>query len=201
MSSLARSQTFTAFDTCNTKFTHRMSDCKRLMYKDQGTGLRDVPTAYLSLSLPRRPHSLEPLSTPVLSLAEGKVLFNAASWCVIGVVDVLHLPSCTCRCTDRRAWRLCYFTILWLVVAVTVWLSDRINCNLWLSVGFPYLHSLWHIFAFLASYIGCVLCAYLHASREAPWLNPQIHYWPSNHFEHGVPYVYIKSPMTARYST
>ena len=91
--------------------------------------------------------------------------------------------------------------LLWMVVAVTVWLSDRINCNLWLSIGFPYLHSLWHIFAFLASSIGCVLCAYLHASREVPQLKPQIHYWPSNLFEHGVPYVYIKSPMTDRYSS
>ena len=86
---LARSQTFTAFDTCNTKFTHRMSDCKHTQFCTASTQLNDVlqvtnvqrprnkarrcPHSLilpdLSLSTQRRPHSLEPLSTPVLSLA------------------------------------------------------------------------------------------------------------------------------------
>ena len=99
------------------------------------------------------------------------------------------------RCREKRAWRLCYGTLLWLVVAITVWLSDRINCNFWLSINFPYLHSLWHIFILLSSYSGCVLCAYLHAKRETPQMNPEIHYWPHNNFVYGVPYVHIDPPI------
>ena len=101
------------------------------------------------------------------------------------------------RCKDRRAWKICYISLLWLVVAVTLWISDRINCTFWLHVDFPYLHSLWHIFIFLSCYLACVLCAYLYAMQEAPSeLKPQICYWPVNSFEHGVPYVHITPPST-----
>ena len=101
--------------------------------------------------------------------------------------------ACLCRCSDRRAWRLCRVSVFWLLVAVVLWLSDRANCHFWLRVNFPYLHSLWHVLIFVAAYVACVLFAFLYACREHPQLRAHIHYWPSNECEHGVPYVHIES--------
>ena len=39
---------------------------------------------------------------------------------------------------------------LWLA-GMTVWVIDKFGCNSYLSVHFPYLHSMWHIAAVLAT--------------------------------------------------
>ena len=39
---------------------------------------------------------------------------------------------------------------LWLA-GMTVWVIDKFGCNSYMSVHFPYLHSMWHIAAVLAT--------------------------------------------------
>lgn len=73
---------------------------------------------------------------------------------------------------------------------------DRLFCDAWLSIDFPYMHGVWHILIFIASYTALVLGAYINALEEIPDQKPQLRYWPRNDFEWGVPYISIKKPYS-----
>lgn len=80
---------------------------------------------------------------------------------------------------------------VWLL-AVFCWINDRLLCEAWSSISFPYLHGLWHIFIFIAAYTACVLFAYFSVREEKPEERAVLKYWPRNDFEFGIPYVSIK---------
>lgn len=83
-------------------------------------------------------------------------------------------------------------TVIW-VVAVLCWVNDRLFCDTWSSINFPYLHGLWHIFIFIASYTACVLFAYFTVKNENLDRLAFLKYWPKNEWELGIPFVAIKS--------
>ncbi|KOB78355.1 Alkaline ceramidase [Operophtera brumata] len=86
------------------------------------------------------------------------------------------------------------FKELHTFLALFCWVIDRLFCDAWLSIDFPYMHGVWHILIFIASYTALVLWAYINAVEERPEQKPQLRYWPRNDFELGVPYVSIKKP-------
>ena len=47
-------------------------------------------------------------------------------------------------------------------------LNFRFFCPYWASVGFPYLHGVWHILIFLSSYTSIVLFAYCDVMNHMP---------------------------------
>lgn len=65
-------------------------------------------------------------------------------------------------------------------------------CEVWKTLGFPYLHGFWHVLIFLAAYTGVVLFAYFDVKNHHPHEQPMIKYWPVDSFELGVPYVELK---------
>lgn len=79
------------------------------------------------------------------------------------------------------------------ILAVTCWLNDRLFCDTWLNLNFPYLHAFWHLFIFIASYTAAVLFAYFSVTEEKPHQSPILKYWPRDDFELGIPYVTIRS--------
>lgn len=112
----------------------------------------------------------------------------------IPVAIILYLEMQ--RCCDKRAWRLLWLSVFLLVMALGAWLSDKFACSLWLSVGFPYLHSIWHLLILGCAYLASVLCAYLYAIQETPHLKPSIVFWPS-WMSSGIPYVRIVESIAA----
>nr|CAD7410781.1 unnamed protein product [Timema poppensis] len=100
------------------------------------------------------------------------------------------------RCESGRVYRLgIRCAAVWLL-AVACWLNDRLFCETWLALNFPYLHALWHILIFIASYTALVLFAYFAVKEERPDTTPVLRYWPREDFELGVPYVTIRSYCT-----
>jgi len=93
---------------------------------------------------------------------------------------------------DNRVISLGKRSIFFWVLAVTCWINDKIFCDVWVSVGFPYLHGVWHILIFLASYTAIVLFAYFDVKNHMPWETPLLRYYPVDDFQLGIPYVLIK---------
>ncbi|KAK3923192.1 Alkaline ceramidase [Frankliniella fusca] len=114
------------------------------------------------------------------------------------VLMVLGIPALVCmvlelrRVNDGRVYRLGVRCCAVWLLSVSCWINDRLFCEVWSSLNFPYLHGLWHILIFIASYTVCVLFAYFSVKDEKPSKNPVLRYWPRNDFELGIPYVTIQ---------
>ncbi|EZA55626.1 hypothetical protein DMN91_007694 [Ooceraea biroi] len=105
------------------------------------------------------------------------------------------------RTTSMKVYRLGLRCGAVWVLAVACWLNDRLFCDTWLNLNFPYLHALWHLFIFIASYTAAVLFAYFSVQDEKPQQSPVLRYWPRDDFELGIPYVTIRSYMKLSYNS
>ncbi len=100
------------------------------------------------------------------------------------------------RCKSTKVVKLAYIGILWWFLAVTLWLSDRLLCDIWKSLSFPYFHCGWHVFILLGSNIGCVLGCYFYARSEHKELNSKLSFWPARLGTWGFPYIAVrKKPL------
>eukprot|EP00092_Neocalanus_flemingeri_P009489 GFUD01010215.1.p1 GENE.GFUD01010215.1~~GFUD01010215.1.p1 ORF type:complete len:269 (+),score=54.57 GFUD01010215.1:67-873(+) len=77
--------------------------------------------------------------------------------------------------------------------AITAWVNDRFFCPYWSSLGFPYLHGVWHVAIFLASYTAIVIFAYFDVKNHKLDKHPTLRYFPMDRFEFGVPYVFVRN--------
>lgn len=101
--------------------------------------------------------------------------FNAFFLMTLGVPSVTMLVHNLRREKgDLRVASLGRRSIGLWVFAVACWLNDRLLCDVWAGVGFPYLHGLWHVLIFLAAYTGVVLFAYFDVKNHHPGEQPMI---------------------------
>lgn len=132
------------------------------------------------------------------ALACIKPAVNAFVLMIFGIPSVWLLIGEIQRCHCRRAVRLGIRSALIWMLALLCWLTDRLFCDIWTSVRFPYLHCGWHLCVFISSYTGCVLFSYFHAQNEFPEQMPTLKFWPSDTWETlGVPYVILKRKVDA----
>lgn len=93
---------------------------------------------------------------------------------------------------DSRVVNLGKRSIIFWVLAIFCWINDKMFCDFWSGVGFPYLHGAWHILIFLASYTAIVLFAYFEVKNHKPGETPLLRYYPRDENEFGIPYVILK---------
>ena len=79
-----------------------------------------------------------------------------------------------------------------LAIAVICWIADKLFCSLWLSIGFPYLHSIWHILICIATCKVVVLFAYLEIAERKLTRYFGIRYWPVENYYLGIAYINVK---------
>jgi len=83
------------------------------------------------------------------------------------------------RCDSLRIKSLGIHCFGMWVIAVTIWICDRMFCSFWLSISFPYLHSLWHVLILFSSNEAIVICGYLTIKQQNPQANLHLHFWPN----------------------
>ncbi|XP_047525121.1 alkaline ceramidase [Pieris napi] len=119
---------------------------------------------------------------------------NAFALMTLAVPALVFLCKELKRVKCPRVYRLGLRCVAVSLLAMFCWITDRMFCDAWLYINFPYLHGAWHILIFIASYTALVLYAYFNVSEERPEQKPQLKYWPKNDFELGIPYVTLKHP-------
>jgi alkaline ceramidase len=120
--------------------------------------------------------------------------FNAFFLLALSVPSVGMLMFNLLKEEDGRVRSLGKRSVSLWVLAVFCWVNDRLLCDVWHGWGFPYLHGLWHVLIFLASYTGVVLFAYFDVKNHYPHEEPVIRYWPSDNYDPlAIPYVQLKS--------
>lgn len=93
-----------------------------------------------------------------------------------GIPDITGMP--------RRIF------ILWFI-ATTFWFSDRLMCDLWLYLGTPYLHALFHLLSSVAAYTVFVMFALLDIERRSSThsFTAAIRYFPKGGSLFSLPYI------------
>uniref|UniRef100_A0A1A9V9G9 Alkaline ceramidase n=1 Tax=Glossina austeni TaxID=7395 RepID=A0A1A9V9G9_GLOAU len=123
-----------------------------------------------------------------------KPIVNAFVLMAMGVPTMYMLYKELKRVRDQRVYRLgLRSTAVWLI-AVFCWINDRMFCDVWSAISFPYLHGFWHVFIFIASYTVLVVYAYFYVENELPQRQPLLKYWPVDEFEFGIPFISIQNP-------
>ncbi|PRD27742.1 UNVERIFIED_CONTAM: Alkaline ceramidase 2 [Trichonephila clavipes] len=93
----------------------------------------------------------------------------------IGDLKILKL-----KCKNTRVVKLGYRCAWVWVAALMCWINDRLFCEIWSKLNFPYLHGAWHILIAIVAYSACVLFAYFDALDTVPEQLPAIRFWPSD---------------------
>lgn len=119
---------------------------------------------------------------------------NAFALMTLAIPAVASIYESLQRVKCDRVYRLGVRCATVCGLAICSWTMDRMFCDTWLNINFPYLHGVWHILIGIGSFTSVVLFAYLTVIDECPESNPVLKYWPNNDFELGVPFVSIKQP-------
>ncbi|NXS51682.1 ACER1 ceramidase, partial [Brachypteracias leptosomus] len=98
------------------------------------------------------------------------------------------------KCNDKRVHRMAAVMVMWWVLAITSWISDRWLCGFWQAINFPYLHSFWHVLIAMSLLYCCPLVIYFDVTYELPSFKPKLAYWPSDSWPVVVPYVILEEP-------
>ncbi|NWQ83104.1 ACER1 ceramidase, partial [Columbina picui] len=101
----------------------------------------------------------------------------------------------SCRCNDKRVHRMAAVMVLWWVLAISSWISDRWLCGLWQALSFPYLHSFWHVLIAISLLYCFPLVIYFDVRNEMPSFKPKLGYWPSDSWPIVVPYINMEEPL------
>ncbi|NXD71125.1 ACER1 ceramidase, partial [Eolophus roseicapillus] len=98
------------------------------------------------------------------------------------------------KCNDKRVHRMAKVMVVWWVLAISSWISDRWLCGLWQAINFPYFHSFWHVLIAVSLLYCCPLVIYFDINYEMPTFKPKLGYWPSDSWPVVVPYVILEKP-------
>ncbi|NXX75469.1 ACER1 ceramidase, partial [Urocolius indicus] len=96
------------------------------------------------------------------------------------------------KCNDKKVHRMAAVMVMWWVLAITSWISDRWLCGFWQAINFPYLHSFWHVLIAISLLYCFPLTMYFYVIYEMPSFKPKLSYWPGESWPVVVPYVVLE---------
>ncbi|NXL90695.1 ACER1 ceramidase, partial [Alectura lathami] len=98
------------------------------------------------------------------------------------------------KCSDKRVHKMATAMVVWWALAITSWISDRWFCWFWQAIGFPYLHSFWHVLIAVSLLYCFPVVIYFDITYEMPSFKPTMRYWPSDSWPVVVPYISLEEP-------
>jgi len=132
------------------------------------------------------------------------VMITCTSWlwpalnaiCLMGLaIPVTYIMARETRKTvNARVKTLGMRCIVVWCFAFTTWVTDRLHCPFWLSIGFPYMHALWHLLVCITSYQAAILLCYYNAIGDhSHEFNISLKLWPDETWtKTGIPYVHVE---------
>nr|XP_009858189.1 alkaline ceramidase-like isoform X2 [Ciona intestinalis] len=92
---------------------------------------------------------------------------------------------------DRRVHQIGKNGSVVLLVAFLCWLSDRMICNFWLAIRFPYMHAIWHILMLTSGYYLSVFVSFGYAWRTLLGITPSLKFWRAFPFTDAIGLYYV----------
>ncbi|KAG8189803.1 hypothetical protein JTE90_008113 [Oedothorax gibbosus] len=126
-------------------------------------------------------------------------ILNAFALMGLGIPATVLLIVEIRRCKIPRVVKLGHRCAWVWFMALVCWINDRLFCEFWSKLYFPYLHGAWHLLIAIVAYSACVLFAYFDACDTVPEQLPILCFWPSDKFELGVPYIRFKNGRKAEH--
>jgi alkaline ceramidase len=104
---------------------------------------------------------------------------NAFALMILGLPSIGFIVRHLLRCDSPRIKSLGLHCFCMWAIAVIIWICDRMFCSFWLSISFPYLHSIWHVLILFSSNEAIVICGYLTIKYHNSQANLHLHLWPN----------------------
>lgn len=119
-------------------------------------------------------------------------IWNAFALMSLCIPSVIVLALKIAASGNPRVKRL--GLVVWVVwsLALICWINDKVFCDVWRRIGFPYLHALWHAFMAVTCCFGCVLFSYFRMKEDFPDGKTVLMFWPNDEWVFGLPYAVLK---------
>ncbi|KAG5668149.1 hypothetical protein PVAND_016101 [Polypedilum vanderplanki] len=142
------------------------------------------PSKYIPKSMCRKKFSVVitaiALMFTVLSVWKPFVNAFAQMSLTIPIIYYVSTEIKNLKRNEKEVYKIGVKTLVMGITAVILWFNDRLFCEFYKSYGIIYLHAIWHILSFTASYYASCLTAYFFVKLEKPSITCEIAYWPNN---------------------
>uniref|UniRef100_A0A914WYN2 Alkaline ceramidase n=1 Tax=Plectus sambesii TaxID=2011161 RepID=A0A914WYN2_9BILA len=120
---------------------------------------------------------------------------NAFALMIISIPSVVVIFYEGMKAGSKDASTAAWFVFVLWALACAFWCADRALCDVWLRLGTPYLHAVFHLLSSVSAYTVFVIFSWLDVERRRPQhgFRAAIRFFPRQCGVFGFPYITLTS--------